>query len=187
VAATVAVTGGGGAAARLQVTGVFGGIVCGSVIFELRCAKSVDTSRTSAVVTATTSAARAVHMSRPCLLGWPKSVSSSALDQARSGSSAAGGGTKIVSASAPCSDAAVSSLLIGVTLGRHGGPRKRSHGQRWGSMAAPRELPAFGFGTPVSRPRDGAQLADTGYHPARPYRVTPPRGEAAEIARRTAT
>ena len=78
--------------------------------------KSVDNNRTSAAVMAATSTARPAQMSRPCRLVGSSSVSSST-DQASSGSSPGGGGTWVVSASAPCSDAAVSSVLTEVTLG----------------------------------------------------------------------
>ncbi|MCW2662203.1 MAG: hypothetical protein JWP83_3355 [Mycobacterium sp.] len=103
--------GGGGAAVTVVVTGG-DGTGCGRALFVVCLPKSVDTNRTSAAVTATTSTARPAHMSRPCRFVGISSVSSST-DQASSGSSPGGGGTAVVSASAPCSDAAVSSVLMG--------------------------------------------------------------------------
>src|SRR5271166_3447073 len=111
----VGTVGGGGAAATVVVTGG-DGTGCGRALFAVCLPKSVDTNRTSAAVMATTSTARPAHMSRPCRFVDISSVSSST-DQAKSGSSTAGGGTTVVSASAPWSDPAVSSVLMAVTLG----------------------------------------------------------------------
>ena len=113
VAWTVTV-GGGGAAATVVVTGG-DGTGCGRALFVPCLPKSVDTNRSSAAVMATTSAARPAQTIRPCQLVGISLVSSST-DHASPGSLLGGGGTWAVSASAPCSDAAVSSVLTGVTL-----------------------------------------------------------------------
>ena len=84
------VTGGGavtvgaaGAAATAEDAGGGEGIGCGSVVSEWCQPKSVDTSRTRAAMTATTSTQRPADISRPCRLAgdvvavvrpWPPSV-----------------------------------------------------------------------------------------------------------------
>ena len=119
-------TGAGGDAAATAVVTGGDGTGCGRALFVVCLPKSVDTNRSSAAVMATTSTARPAHMSRPCRLVGISSVSSST-DQASSGSSPGGGGTWVVSASAPCSDAAVSSVLMEVTLGPLTGRCKRPY------------------------------------------------------------
>src|SRR4029077_8714642 len=130
----VTVTGGGAATAggggEAAIVGVIGGdgTGCGRVLFVPCLPKSVDTNRTSAAVMATTSTTRPAHMSRPWRLVGISSLSSST-DQANPGSppGGGGGGTWVVSASAPCSDAAVSFVLMPGREEPHRLPRNPAH------------------------------------------------------------